>query len=256
MPDSVPTDPTKHPPSASMEVTEPDRTARRPAPFEVRSASSTSSPIRPPTSSRASVPPSEPRGSRASIADIHADVERPARLQMIVAGVLLLVLVAIPLYLWRRPRAESIASDTKDGGLELAPVAEPEKIMVSEGKTLSCHDPGPKRTPPERCDHVPEIEKALATAIQENAGCVPKGEGGGTIAYVADVTFKKRALSLETPKEGRTFKNEKVVSACRLAVKTKLEKLSFDGVTKHEHQRYRIQVVATHPGAVKAEPKP
>ena len=253
MTDSIPTQPKRDPPSGG-EKTEPDRTARRaPVILGADSTRERAAPTtqRAPSSSRASVPPSEPRGSRASFADVPTDVERPARLQMIVAGILLLVLVAVPLYLWRRPRAESIASDTKDGGLELAPPTESEKVVVSEGKTLSCHDPGPRRTAPERCDRIPEIEKALATAIQENASCVPKGEGGGTIAYVADITFKKKALSLETPKEGRTLKNEKLVSACRTAVKTKLEKISFDNVTKHEHQRYRIQVVATHPGPVK-----
>src|SRR3954466_13398862 len=34
--------------------------------------------------------------------------ERPVRLQMIIALVAGLILVAVPLYLWRRPRPESI----------------------------------------------------------------------------------------------------------------------------------------------------
>ncbi len=77
--------------------------------------------------------------------------DRPARLQMIVAGVLLLVLVAIPLYLWRRPRAESIPVMVQEAGAEPAAAApaQDDKLVVGDAHVLSCHDPGPKRTPPE-----------------------------------------------------------------------------------------------------------
>src|SRR5688572_28817811 len=46
--------------------------------------------------------------------------ERPVRLQIIIALVAGLILVAVPLYLWRRPRPESIPSAdaaTADAGL-------------------------------------------------------------------------------------------------------------------------------------------
>lgn len=209
------------------------------------------------SASRASVPPSEPRGSRASLSAIDAQVDGPARMQLIVALILGLVLVAIPLYLWRRPRAESIAVNanvSQDAGavaVEGAPPVIEEKVAIGEPRS-TCHDPGPKRTPPEQCDHLSDIEKALAKAIEESAACVPKDAGGGTIVYAAEVTLgaKKRSLVVSTPKDGRSIKSAKVVSACHGAVKAKLAPLTLDGL-KHEHHRYRISVTATYPGSAR-----
>jgi hypothetical protein len=211
------------------------------------------------SASRASVPPSEPRPSRASFDALDAHVDRPARVQMIVALVLGLVLVAIPLYLWRRPRSESIAVST--GALDagaLPPVTAAatatveEKLVIGEPKILSCHDPGPKKTPPEQCDHVADLEKTFAKGIEENVTCVTKDAGGGTIIFVADVTFtpKRRIVNVATPKEGRTLKSTKAAAACERAVRTKLAAMSFDSV-KHEHARYRVSITATYPGPVK-----
>jgi hypothetical protein len=203
------------------------------------------------------VPPSEPRSSRASFDALDAQVDRPARLQMIVALILGLVLVAIPLYLWRRPRAEAIAvqAGALDAGAlppvtaaSTAPVDE--KLIIGEAKNLSCHDPGPKKTPPEQCDHVVELEKAFAKAIEENGSCVTKDVGGGTIIYVADVTFKKKLASVSTPREGRTLKSTKAAAACEKAVRNRLVTLPFDTI-KHEHARTRVSITATYPGPVK-----
>ena len=209
--------------------------------------------------SRASVPPPSPRStSRGSFSQIDLQADRPARLQMIVALLLGLVLVAIPLYLWRRPRAESIAaSGSADAGTDPAAASPPAttpaddaKPALGEAKSVLCQDPGPKKTSPEQCDHVAEVEKAFAKAIEESASCVPKDAGGGTIQYVADVSFKKKALNVTVPKEGRTFKNAKVVAACHVAVKSKLQSLSLDPIT-HTHARYKIAITASYPGSVK-----
>lgn len=175
---------------------------------------------------------------------------------MIVALVLGLVLVAIPLYLWRRPRAESIAVSS-DGGADPAahvteaPPAPEEKATIGEAKILQCQDPGPKKTSPEQCDHLVEVEKALARAIEENASCVPKDAGGGTIVYVADVSFKRKSIAITAPKEGRSMKNAKVVAGCQGAVKGKLPSSLLDNVRGHAHARYRIAITATYPGPVK-----
>lgn len=195
---------------------------------------------------------------------IEAQADHPARFQMIVALILGLVLVAIPLYLWRRPRSESIAASASSatpvagvgsgeataGGASptTAAVSEP-KLVLSEARVVACHDPGPKKTTSDQCDRL-ELEKAFAKAIDESAGCVPKDAGGGTIAYVADVSFKKKNVALSTPKEGRTLKNAKVVAACLAAVKGKLPSSSLEGMA-HQHARYKIQITATYPGAVK-----
>ncbi len=208
--------------------------------------------------SRASVPPSEPRSaSRASFSQLDISADRPARLQMIIALVLLLVLVAIPLYLWRRPRAESIAAaSSADAGADPtvtgAPTSSSEegKPSVGEAKSVMCQDPGPKKTAPEACDHVVELEKAFAKAIEDSAGCVTKDAGGGTIQYVADVSFKRKSVTIATPKDTRTMKSPKVVSACQSAVKSRLQALALDPLS-HAHARYKIAITASYPGTIK-----
>jgi hypothetical protein len=220
-----------------------------------------SKPLPGPSSSRASVPPSEPRStSRGSFSQLDLSADRPARLQMIVALVLGLVLVAIPLYLWRRPRAESIsATGSADSGVDpnaaagegtTSPPVDEGKPTLGEAKSILCQDPGPKKTAPEQCDHLADVEKAFAKAIEDTSGCVPKDSGGGTIQFVADVSFKRRALSVSTPKDGRTMKSSKVVSACQSAVKSKLQAaISLDAV-QHAHARYKIAITAGYPGSV------
>lgn len=213
----------------------------------------------PPSSSRASVPPSEPRASRASLANLDSAIDAPARLQMIVALILGLVLVAIPLYLWRRPRAESIAvaRTGPDGGTLATGMTTPPatndsdpKTTLSDPRVQACQDPGPKRTAPEQCDHLPDFEKAFANAIDESASCVPKDAGGGTVQYVADISFKKKSIAVTAPKEGRTFKNAKIAGACASAIKGHLSVVALDAMT-HQHARYKIAITATYPGAVK-----
>lgn len=213
-----------------------------------------------PSSSRLSVPPSEPRASRASLSNLESQIDSPARLQMIVALILGLVLVAIPLYLWRRPRAESIAvsrTGAGDAGASLLTTTPPpsnandeSRLALSDARVQSCQDPGPKKTAPADCDHLPDFEKAFAKAIDESATCLPKDVGGGTIQYVADVSFKKKSIAVVAPKDGRTVKNAKAAGACAAAVKGKLSVLALDAMT-HQHARYKIAITATYPGAVK-----
>ena len=64
------------------------------------------------------------------------------------------------------------------------------------------------------------------------------------------MSFKRKALNVATPKEGRTMKNAKVIAACQSAVKSKLQSLSLDPI-QHAHARYKIAITATYPGAVK-----
>lgn len=210
--------------------------------------------------SRASVPPSEPRSaSRASLSQVDISADRPARLQMIVALILGLVLVAIPLYLWRRPRAESIpVASTTDApappSLTAAPPAPStpavEAPVLGEARTILCQDPGPKKTPADRCGHLVEVEKALAQAIEETASCARADAAGGTVRYVADVRFKRKTLTVATPKEGRSMKSTKVVAACRAAVKGKLRALPLSTMP-HAHARYKVAITATYPAPAK-----
>lgn len=221
----------------------------------------TSSPSRPGSQTGEPSPPSEPRPtsrptSRTSLSGLDPDIDRPARVQMIVALLLFLVLVAIPLYLWRRPRAESIASagsaaaEATEPPPPLTAPPEEKKVTLGDVRIVSCHDPGPKKTPPDQCDHLPAVEQAFARAVEETASCLPKDAGGGTIQYVADISFKRKGVPVATPKEARSLKSDKAVLACRNAVKARLSAMMLDGVP-HQHQRYKLSVTASYPGLVK-----
>ena len=219
-----------------------------------RPASSGESPA-PPSVSRTSVPPSEPRtASRGSFSQLDlAAADRPARLQMIVALVLGLVLVAIPLYLWRRPRADAVAVSTGDAADSVPPpppAMNEDKPAVSEVRTLACQDPGPKKTSPGECDHLADIEKALTKAIEDSASCITKDLGGGTIEYVADVSFRQKKINVVTPKDGHSLHNAKAVAVCQAAVKSRLAAVPLDPV-QHAHARYKLSATATYTGPVK-----
>jgi hypothetical protein len=221
-------------------------------------------------------PPSEPqpallRNDGGGV-DGRDPSDRPVRIQLFVALLLGLVLVATGLYLWRRPRAAPEASALEnaadsgvssailalaDGGVVSA-VAQVEAgtssgVSVSDPRVVSCHDKGTKKTAPADCDHLGDLEQALVRAVEQSATCVPEAAGGGTIEYLADVSFarKKNAVSVTLPKDNRSMKNTKALVACKGAVAHALRDVAVDGVT-HAHQRYKISITATYPGPVKA----
>src|SRR5262245_15814345 len=111
--------------------------------------------IRPPLQSS---PPSQPSPYRYLGGG--GGGERPVRVQIIIALVAALILVAVPLYLWRRPRPESIpsadAAVSAGGPVPVLSAALPRVvpdagisgITLSPFTTLKCENPGPGKTPP------------------------------------------------------------------------------------------------------------
>ena len=185
--------------------------------------------------------------------------ERPARWQTIAAVVLGVVLVAVPLYLWRRPRSVAdpvVRDDAAEVPVAEAPEVTPEDeagahaLALGDPRILECKDPGAAHTPAERCDHLGPFEKGFAQAILDAHDCVPAGPARGTITYVADVAFTHRRapVLVSAPKDGRSVKSYKVVEACVAAVRRGLSAVAIDGLV-HAHARYRIAVSATYPAA-------
>lgn len=216
-------------------------------------------------------PPSEPQPALRADGGGGDPSDRPVRIQLFIALLLGLVLVATGLYLWRRPRAApeaSVADGAGDGGAPssslaladggvVAAVAQVEAgassgPSLADPRIVSCHDKGTKKTAPADCDHLGDFEQAFVRAIEQSSTCVPEAAGGGTIEYLADVSFarKKNAVSVTLPKDARSMKNTKALIACKIAVTRALHDVAIDGVT-HNHQRYKISVVATYPGPVK-----
>ncbi len=167
------------------------------------------------------------------------------------------MLVAIPLYLWQRPRVPALTTipptqTRAPSDLDPAPSPSREegKLVLGDARIASCDGPGTKKVTPSHCDRPAGLAEALAMAVEQNASCVPKEAGGGTIVYALDLYVARKGLSLTTPKSGRSLKNGKIVAACAAAVKAKLP--PFDGVwSALAHTHYKLMITATYPGSTK-----
>ncbi len=200
-------------------------------------------------------PPSQPSPYR----HLGSGGQHPVRVQMIIALVAGLVLVAVPLYLWRRPdpgeRVEPTPSPVDagsigvvDGAVPYVPLvdasASAPSVKLSAFKTVKCVDPGPGKTPPERCDHVTFFEDALARAIRENALCASAGEKGLSVSFVMDMDFRKQKLKLfhgQSSSVGKA-KTKELFRCIERAMPTP-EWASIP----HQHSRYVVSVTATYP---------
>jgi hypothetical protein len=244
------------------------------------------------SSSRPSSSPSPPADVR-SIAPLHLGAgpedpdARPARAQMLAALFLGLALVAVPLYLRRRPHEDHTINEIAEPGASMSgaqvvvspgspPVGPPlAAITLSESRVLECHDPGPKKTSAEQCDHLVQIEQAFSKAVTDAATCVPASTGGGSLVFVADVSFgrKRNPILVTLPRDGRNLRSPhgarghetsslKIINACTAAVKHTL--LSAIGASlstaPHAHARYKIAISASYPTplspALEASPYP
>lgn len=208
-----------------------------------------------------SLPPSHPYRHLGT-----SGADPSVRIQMIITLILGLVMIAVPLYLWRRPKAEA-STDAPPKKPAAEPSARPASsadvfspgnigtsqppkvsgILLSEPKMLKCSKgsgKGNPRVPAEQCDRQPYFEEALIKAIQENVSCAPQQPGGGTINFVLDVDHKTHKLHAWAGKSGSMKKApRKKVLAC---VNKALPTPDWSQIP-HLHQRYQISAMATYP---------
>ncbi len=182
--------------------------------------------------------------------------DRPVRLQIIIALVAGLILVAVPLYLWRRPRPEPIPSadaaaldagvnNVPEGGSAIVAFdAGVSGVTLSPFTTLKCENPGPGKTSPERCDHVTFFEDGLARAIRDNAACAPSSKTPFTVSYVVQTDFRAKKFTL-FPGKSSTLKREKLQPLLR-CIKRAMPTPDW-GTVPHQYVRYKVNVVATYP---------
>jgi hypothetical protein len=146
------------------------------------------------------------------------------------------------------PSASAMAVEDARAPVALLDAGKPSSVVLSEARVLGCHDRGPRKTPAEQCDHVAAVEQALAQAIQQAASCGSTAPGG-TIEYVADVSFLRRKVHISLPRGGRSLRDRKAIGACATAVREAMDALPLDGAD-HEHARYTISVTATYRGKI------
>lgn len=199
-----------------------------------------------------STPPSQPSPYR----QLGSGGQQPVRIQMIIGLVVGLVLVAVPLYLWRHPeQAGEIAPEdtadtaaTADAGIPdhipLVDTAVSPRVKLSPFRTIWCKDPGPGKTPPERCDHVTFFEDALARAVRENTGCAPETKTGATISIVMDFDFRRKKLKIYRGKSSTLPASQtNELFACL----TRAMPNPDWGSIPHQHAHYLVNLMATYP---------
>src|SRR5690606_32523947 len=130
--------------------------------------------------------PSEPSLRRLGVGGSNGGGDRPLRAQLVVALVAVLILLAVPLYLWRRPSSQENAPAGSSSAAAAAASAIPTTLAASTKQvdervnlravqkvkcSASARLSGQKGA---LCDSLPFFEEQLEKAIVENVDCAPK----------------------------------------------------------------------------------
>ena len=188
------------------------------------------------------------------------DRDRTLRAQLVIAFVLLSMLLAVPLYLWRRPSSLVAGADGgmagdagvlrgDAGGVVRTKLAtkkvEGEKMRLGPVHRVKCsRAPGARGNEGSLCDPLPSIEKAFAKAIEGNADCAPKTGKEGTINYVITLDFRTKAVNV-FPGASGTWKGPQAKRAAT-CVRRSLAPIEWDTMS-HQHRYYMIAILATYP---------
>ncbi len=182
-----------------------------------------------------------------------------------VALVILLVLVAVPLYLWRRPTPSdasprgsmSAASASAVTSSLPAPVAvdagvPEERVRLGPPQRVRC---GPNARTKGRegsvCDQLPYFEEALKRAIRENVDCAPRARVEGSINFVLQVDFSSQRLHVFPGASGQ-WKGAQARRTAKCVMRS-LPAPQWSSI-QHQEKSYQIAVMATYPPPAAAAP--
>jgi hypothetical protein len=172
--------------------------------------------------------------------------------------VLALTLLAVPLYLMRRPTAKpaagadagvapSASASATPGPIPTVPVDagtfEPERIKLSEVRKVRCGASARQASEGEACESLPAFEKALTTAVKTTGDCAPRSNKPGTINFVLEVDFTRKKLHVFPGASGE-WRGPKA----RRATKCAIDALVAPdwSATMHQYRYYQIAVMATY----------
>jgi hypothetical protein len=211
-----------------------------------------------PRSSRLSLPPAESRLTSRPGIDLKRS-ERASRLQMGLMLALGLVVVAVPLYLLRRPKFKdgddpaAAASSTGSSSSTtarppdsavVAPVVRPAAPAI-EVKVVSCTQKG-KRKLGDECDHVASIEEAFAKSAEESLSCFRELVPGESLVLTANVAMTKKKVTVTAARTTEKTKLPKASRKCVTTIREAIVAKDFSATT-HGFAAYKYSVILNVP---------
>lgn len=184
---------------------------------------------------------------------------KPLRAQLVVVVVLALTLLAVPLYLMRRPSAKmtspidagTVASAVTSASAPLPLPALPdagvsvesERIKLSEVRKVRCGVSPKQASEGDACESLPTFEKALIDAVKTTFDCAPRSSKPGSINFVLEIDFAKKKTHI-FPGASGDWRGPKA----RRATKCATDALVAPDFTTaiHQFRYYAIAVMATY----------
>ena len=204
-------------------------------------------------SSRPSFPaPSEPNLRRLGVGG-GSGGDRPLKAQLVVAAVVVLLIVAVPLYFLRKPAvqpaqtAEALSAAKRSRLIRASVDAGPPESNVEVGSVqrVKCSaasnrdgNEGPL------CDRLPVLEAKLEQAIKETAECAPRTGKEGSINYVLTVDFTRKQVNV-FPGASGSWKGPQAKAAAT-CVKRALGEVDWDSIS-HRYRYYVLAMLASYP---------
>jgi hypothetical protein len=202
----------------------------------------------------------EPRSRRLGVG-ASTTGGRPLRAQLVVAGVVCVILIAVPLYLLRRPSTPSTAGAAPSAAAGSAQRAAPAPIPLDAGAATPAKPAERVRlAPPQRvkcgasaaqarvegglCDSLPPVEQALATAIRGAADCAPKRKEEGSINFVLNLDFNQRKFHV-FPGASGSWRGRLARKAADCVTRS-MSNPDW-GALPHQYRYYWIAILATYP---------
>jgi len=186
--------------------------------------------------------------------------DRPLRAQVIVALVCVAMLIAVPLYLWRKPStkatfSQAVASASASGGLQAAlkapaaaaaaAAAPTPRLTLGAVQKVRCGaTPSASQSEGTLCDTLGPFEEALKKAVLTSEDCAPKAKTKGSINFVLTIDFAHKKLHVFPGASGDWHGKvaRRATSCVNNAVKI------ADWNVPHQYRHYAIALLATYTG--------
>jgi hypothetical protein len=180
--------------------------------------------------------------------------------QLIIAAVSGFSILAVLLYLLRRPtgveHAGNEAAEPSASASAAPPAAivrtkvenqekPPVRVKVGQVQRFRCgSSPKNLASEPGLCDSLPFFEQSIVKAVLENPDCAPKQKEEGTINYALAIDFRNREVKIYPGKSG-SWRGPQAKKATD-CIKKAFPAPAWDTMA-HQYRYYVIALLATYP---------